>query len=154
MKNKGPQQHLNSASAESSSLSSSLDAHRRARPTLVLQESPTSSCSNRASVELKNDTECTYPADLQQHPDLWFTDGSVVLRAENTLFKVHISQLSRHSVLFHDLFSLPQANDAPLTPNSGSLARMDGCPVVHLHDSAEDVGNLLAALYDGPCVST
>jgi hypothetical protein len=28
----------------------------------------------------------------------------------------------------------------------------EGCPVVKLHDSAEDVANLLLALYDGPFV--
>jgi hypothetical protein len=29
-----------------------------------------------------------------------------------------------------------------------------GCPVVKLHDLAEDVANLLLALYDGPFVSS
>src|SRR5262245_8059459 len=101
MKNKSSQQHL-STHAESSSLNPTLDPHRWSRPILAIKDdSQDSPHSNRASVEVTNDTECTYVADLNQHPDLWFIDGSVVLRAENTLFKVHISQLSRHSVLFH-----------------------------------------------------
>ena len=33
---------------------------------------------------------------------------------------------------------------------SGILSVVEGCPVLHLHDSAEDVANLLIALYDGP----
>lgn len=87
----------------------------------------------------------------KRHADLWFSDGSVILRAEDTLFCVHISQLSRHSVFFRDMFSLPQ----PQGNGTKSLITSDnfgGCPVIVLHDTAEDVGNLLTALYDGPWV--
>jgi hypothetical protein len=86
---------------------------------------------------------------ILRHPDLWFSDGSVVLRAEGTLFRVHISQLVRRSLFFRDLLSLPQpAKDAVGLDNT-----FDGCPLLLLHDSAEDLSNLLKALYDGgPCV--
>ncbi|KII85914.1 hypothetical protein PLICRDRAFT_144628 [Plicaturopsis crispa FD-325 SS-3] len=89
--------------------------------------------------------------DAVRHEDLWFLDGSVILRAEDTLFKVHMSQLARHSSFFRDLFSLPQ----PLPESSGptevkSCETSEGCPIVYLHDAAEDVANLLTALYDGP----
>lgn len=95
-----------------------------------------------------------------RHLDLWFSDGSVVLRADNTLFRVHISQLSRHSAFFRDLFSLPQPSVRRQRSISSSSSfvdvdegiQMEGCPVIVLHDSAEDVGNLLTALYDGPYV--
>ncbi|KAJ7504443.1 hypothetical protein B0H11DRAFT_1982361 [Mycena galericulata] len=91
---------------------------------------------------------------LQRHSDLWFKDGSVILQAERTLFKVHVSQLSRHSALFRDMFTLPQ----PSRPSSfdtledaeAVLDECENCPVVFLHDTAEDVANFLAALYDGP----
>ncbi|KAG7093561.1 hypothetical protein E1B28_007231 [Marasmius oreades] len=90
---------------------------------------------------------------LQRHPDLWFDDGSVVCRAQNTLFRVHVSQLSRHSVCFRDVFvvgtSTDPATSASIVHEDGSNAFED-CPVVILHDSAEDVGNLFTALYDGP----
>ena len=92
---------------------------------------------------------------FSRHKDLWFSDGSVVLRAEQTLFRVHMSQLSRHSAFFRDLFSLPQppklgdGNDDD--DDDGELpAVVEGCPVLRLHDSAEDLGHLLMALYDGP----
>lgn len=94
---------------------------------------------------------------LTRHPDLWFKDGSVVLRAENTLFRVHISQLSRHSAFFRDLFSLPQPRIQSSISNCVDVdegLQMEGCPVIVLHDSAQDVENLLTALYDGPCVSS
>ena len=93
---------------------------------------------------------------LERHSDLWFDDGSVICQAENTLFKVHMSQLARHSVCFRDMFSLPQpvsrrcsSTDLASVGNSQQSHRI---PFIQLHDSAEDVGNLLTALYDGPCV--
>ncbi|KZS99886.1 uncharacterized protein LAESUDRAFT_688821 [Laetiporus sulphureus 93-53] len=83
---------------------------------------------------------------LVRHRDFWFCDGSVVLRAENTLFRVHTSLLSRKSQFFSDLFSMPQ----PAVPGEND-EMLDGCPLLVLDDSAEDAANLLKALYDGPC---
>lgn len=88
---------------------------------------------------------------LLKHVDLWFSDGSVVLQAESTLFCVHKSQLARRSVVFSDMFTLPQ----PVVSTSHATfadESYESCPVVRLHDSAEDVANLLLALYDGPWV--
>ncbi len=97
-------------------------------------------------------TSLSVPKPLVKHVDLWFSDGSVVLQAESTLFRVHKSQLARRSVVFSDMFTLPQ----PVVATSHATIAdetSEGCPVVSLHDSAEDVANLLLALYDGPCVS-
>jgi len=80
---------------------------------------------------------------LERHSDLWFDDGSVVCRAENTLFRVHMSQLARHSECFRDMFSLAQ-------PSNKEEEVIDGCPVLVLQDTAEDVASLFCALYDGP----
>ncbi|KAJ7281604.1 hypothetical protein C8J57DRAFT_78974 [Mycena rebaudengoi] len=95
--------------------------------------------------------------ELQRHADLWFADGSVLCQAENTLFRVHVSQLSRHSALFRDIFTLPQPSRPEALPSFDTLedSRVvledcENCPVVFLHDKAEDVASLLAALYDGP----
>ncbi|KAK1221097.1 hypothetical protein PQX77_016144 [Marasmius sp. AFHP31] len=90
---------------------------------------------------------------LERHPDLWFDDGSVICRAQNTLFRVHMSQLARHSVCFRDMFSVGSFSDPTISSSivhdDGSAA-FENSPVIVLHDSAEDVGNLLTALYDGP----
>lgn len=88
---------------------------------------------------------------LTKHADLWFCDGSVILQAESTLFRVHKSQLSRRSIVFSDMFALAQP---PVITTHATLAdeTYEGCPVVKLYDSAEDVANLLLALYDGPFV--
>lgn len=93
------------------------------------------------------------PPSLSQHADLWFCDGSVILQAEFTLFRVHKSQLSRRSIIFSDMFTLAQP---PVMSTHATLAdeTYEGCPVVKLYDSAEDVANLLLALYDGPFVSS
>jgi len=75
---------------------------------------------------------------------------------------VHKSHLARHSALFRDLFSLPQpVVNAASSPSATDVKRhptlemdttneLEGCPVLLLHDAAEDVENLLTALYDGP----
>lgn len=80
---------------------------------------------------------------------------------------MHKSQLARHSAFFRDLFSLPQpsAESADSTTSSSSPTvvvnnnpalqidttnEVEGCPVLRLHDTSEDVENLLTALYDGP----
>jgi len=114
------------------------------------------------SIGVQLETDSDRVQESVRHTDLWFSDGSVILKAENTLFRVHISQLSRHSAFFRDLFSLPQpphCNGTTSLSDSSSRTVLDGthlegCPVVYLHDTAEDVGNLLTALYDGPYVST
>lgn len=82
-----------------------------------------------------------------RHPEYWFSDGSLVLRARSTLFRVHQSQLCRKSTFFRDLFSLPQPN--PPLPETETI---EGCPVLDLHDPPADVASLLKAIYDGPYV--
>ena len=72
---------------------------------------------------------------------LWFNDGSVVVVAESTGFRVHSSLLSRHSTVFRDLFSLPQPIHA--------AEHVDGCPAVRVSDDAEDMAYFLRAIYDG-----
>lgn len=72
------------------------------------------------------------------------------------MFRVHKSQLARHSAFFRDLFSLPQPSADSATSASPTALQIDttneieGCPVLRLFDTAEDVENLLMALYDGP----
>ncbi|KAI8978210.1 hypothetical protein BD414DRAFT_494929 [Trametes punicea] len=81
-----------------------------------------------------------------RHPEFWFSDGSLVLRAQTTLFRIHVSQLCRKSLFFRDLFSLPQ----PLQSTARENERIEGCPVLDLHDPPQDVANLVKVIYDGP----
>ncbi|KAJ7482275.1 hypothetical protein B0H11DRAFT_2022450 [Mycena galericulata] len=59
--------------------------------------------------------------------EIWHDDGSVVLQAEETQFRVHWGVLSSHSSFFRD---------------------MRGCPLIELPDSSVDLQHLLGALYD------
>lgn len=120
--------------------------------------SPSSSTLPSAAV-----SPCNAHIKYTPYPDLWFQDGSVILATESSLFRVHISVLSRHSLFFRDMFRLPQPPQIPsqrLSPgvddleldweDLGMQCGESKCPVVQLHDSAEDLANLLFALYDGP----
>jgi hypothetical protein len=83
-------------------------------------------------------------AEPQLIPDRdapWYDDGSVVLQAELKQFRVHRSILSMNSVIFKDMFSLAQP--------SAEGEVVDGCPVIHLSDSATDLRYVLEAFYNG-----
>ncbi|KAI0026918.1 hypothetical protein K488DRAFT_32377, partial [Vararia minispora EC-137] len=101
------------------------------------------------------------PPTLRRHPVLWFTDGSVILRARPVLFRVHISQLARRSAVFRDMFAIAQPPPGAASRDGeggrggegeedGEGEVMDGCPVVEMYDDAEDLANTLMAMYDGP----
>ncbi|KAF7370418.1 BTB domain-containing protein [Mycena sanguinolenta] len=70
--------------------------------------------------------------------ELWFSDGSVILQAANTQFRVHLGVLARHSVIFRRQ-GLVQSSDEPT---------VDGCPIVRLPDDPTDIEYLLKSLYD------
>ncbi|KAJ3528880.1 hypothetical protein NMY22_g9225 [Coprinellus aureogranulatus] len=72
---------------------------------------------------------------------VWMEDGNIILQAENVQFKVHRSVLSKHSPVFADLFKVPQPGNEPT---------VDGCPIVELHDHAEDLKHVLLMLYCDP----
>ncbi|KAF7315142.1 BTB domain-containing protein [Mycena indigotica] len=72
--------------------------------------------------------------------DIWHADGSVVLQARLTQFRVHTSVLSMHSPIFKDMFEISRPDsDGPM---------VDGCPVVELADNPKDVENILRAFYN------
>ncbi|KAJ7712649.1 hypothetical protein B0H14DRAFT_3018137 [Mycena olivaceomarginata] len=73
--------------------------------------------------------------------EIWYHDGSVVLQAQNTQFRVHWGVLSQHSVFFRNMHRLPQ-------PDPSEQLSVDGCPVIELQDTVKDVKCLLSALYN------
>ena len=58
-------------------------------------------------------------------------------------FRIHSDVLGRKSKVFRDLLSL---DDVP-RPNSEDT--MDGCPVVHVTDTASEFELFLRLIYDG-----
>ena len=77
-----------------------------------------------------------------KHEQLWFEDGNVVLLAESTYFRVHGSILARSSEVFRDMLQLA-------TPTAGPDEMIEGCPIVPLTDTAEEIAVILAFLYNG-----
>ena len=87
------------------------------------------------------------PHETDRDPEVWLSDGNIVVVSRNVAFRVHKSVLSHHSEVFNrDLFSLPE---------QGADEMMDGCPVVRLDsDEPEDLQRLFLVLCCGKkCVS-
>ncbi|KAF9527288.1 hypothetical protein CPB83DRAFT_768595 [Crepidotus variabilis] len=73
--------------------------------------------------------------------DFWFSDGSVVLEAESTRFRVHSSMLALHSTVFKGMLQ-------HLKIGKAHHKMIDGCPFIPLDDSEEEVTYMLSALYE------
>ena len=104
---------------------------------LVLHHSPACvSWLQAAENSMDIDTEL---ASCERSSDLWYLDGSVVLRADHTLFRVYSGILSQASSVFKDMFTMPQPEDCE---------SYEGCPLVHLPDAASDLYPFLKAMHD------
>jgi hypothetical protein len=86
----------------------------------------------------RTDSESTANAPLVRSK-IWMPYGDIILQAESTQFRVNRDILARHSTVFSDMFSVPQP------PNEPTL---EGCPIVHVSDTAKDWELLLERLYD------
>lgn len=74
-----------------------------------------------------------------QHDRFWFSDGNIVLRVEQTCFKIHRNKLM-YSIVFADMLELPQPQDAE---------NVDGCPLVAFSgDSVADWTVTLSWMYN------
>ncbi|KAI1787699.1 hypothetical protein LXA43DRAFT_1084738 [Ganoderma leucocontextum] len=94
----------------------------------------------RARVDEANGTP-----DLQKDEDVWLSDGNIIVIAEDKVaFRVHKSILSLRSEIFCDLFSLPDADAA-----TAETCIVDGCPIVHISDSPDDIRRLFLVLCCG-----
>ncbi|KAF7344647.1 BTB domain-containing protein [Mycena venus] len=80
------------------------------------------------------------PTDLVRNSEFWFEDGTIILRVENTLYRVYRGLLASRSTVFRDTFSMPQPQI------DEERDEIDGCPVVQLHDKEKDFTCFLKAL--------
>nr|VWP02334.1 Xanthomonas outer protein J [Ganoderma boninense] len=74
---------------------------------------------------------------LKHHEEFWLDDGNVVLVAGTVGFRIYRGLLVAQSTVFNDMF-------ASSSPHSDET--IDGCPVVHVSDSPEDLAHLLRVL--------
>ena len=94
-----------------------------------------------AAMTLSTSTEHDTNPKLRRHHKYWLDDGSLILRAQNDLYKVHRTLLERHSRLLATLHS----------PDGDRGKSVEGLAVVHLPEELEvrsgDVEILLEYLY-------
>ncbi|KAI0788373.1 hypothetical protein C8Q74DRAFT_1195685 [Fomes fomentarius] len=84
-------------------------------------------------------------ASIIRDSEIWFDDGNIIVIAQQTAFRFHRGVLSRHSVVFRELFGIPYSS----TSEPGIPDSMEGCPAVHVTDTSCDFRRLLCAIYDG-----
>ncbi|KAL6309366.1 hypothetical protein BKA93DRAFT_713867, partial [Sparassis latifolia] len=77
--------------------------------------------------------------------DVWYADGSIILVAEKTAFRVHSSILAANCEFFKIMLAIPQP--APGSDASMSTEMYEGCPVVRMQDSAVDLRHFLKSVY-------
>ena len=88
--------------------------------------------------------------NAQQHPTFYFPHGDLVIQSaedadgHSVLFRVNKSVFAFNSPVFADMFDLPSNPEAQDTH--------DGAPVVPLTETAEELAELIRALYDPACV--
>jgi hypothetical protein len=71
--------------------------------------------------------------------DLWFAEGTVVLRASNVLYRVHGGTLASKASVFADMFQVMGV---------AGPERIEGCPVVDLQDDPDELSHFLKSLHD------
>ncbi|KAI1795293.1 hypothetical protein LXA43DRAFT_992256 [Ganoderma leucocontextum] len=74
---------------------------------------------------------------LKRSEEFWIPDGNIVLVAGGMAFRVYRGLLTLQSTVFADLF----ASSSPRAEESH-----DGCPIIHLTDSPQDLAHLLCVL--------
>lgn len=98
--------------------------------------SPSEDGDHRRSIDI---------AESKPHPNLWFDDGSLVIQASSVRYRVHRTIVCKHSSIFRDMVAMPQPGGTSDDENT-----FDGCPLVRLSDSPDDLSVLLEAIYSNP----
>jgi hypothetical protein len=80
--------------------------------------------------------------EFRHSPDVWFQDGTLVVCAGGTLFRVYSGILASQSEIFKDMLAVPQPEQPEV---------YDSCPVVRVQDSAEAMCCFLKVLHDTKC---
>ncbi|KAI0689854.1 hypothetical protein C8T65DRAFT_588356 [Cerioporus squamosus] len=102
-------------------------------------EGPDDSASAGSSLFARLQERARRHREATPYPDrnLWFEDGTTILKTQRTILKVYKGPLIQHSSVFRNMFSLPQ-------PQTEEVAT--GPATVELFDPAYDVRALLQVL--------
>lgn len=122
-----------------------LSAQRPSPPSArILQTSISQIIVTMATSDLSAKQKTDTPSvDFTPSTEIWYTDGSVVLVADKTAFRVHCTILATHCEMFKDMFAIPQ----PAVQDSGTET-YEGCHVLRLQDSPTDLKHFLKSIYD------
>ncbi|KAJ7626167.1 hypothetical protein FB45DRAFT_1030469 [Roridomyces roridus] len=104
---------------------------------------PPSSSSTAPPSDTAMDEQETSTNTFTRVADLWFSDGSLIIRAEDREFYVSGAVLAARSSVFSDMLSIPQA-----ASNSNSMS------IVVLPDKSGEVESFLRAVFDSKCVTS
>ncbi|KAF9526523.1 hypothetical protein CPB83DRAFT_876800 [Crepidotus variabilis] len=77
-----------------------------------------------------------------RHPDIWFSDGNIILVAGGYYFRVHLGLLCRHSAPMRQLITT-------LVEKRNSCKFIEHQVAIDLSDQPQDLCRFLLALYDG-----
>ncbi len=80
--------------------------------------------------------EDVYECARTRDEEFWYSDGNIILIARNVEFRVYKGIRASHSPVFKDMFDLPQ-------PPTTTMSTNDSCPIVHIHDSPDDLRHIL-----------
>ena len=72
--------------------------------------------------------------------DYWFDDGNLILVSQGAAFRVYKGLLAEHSTVFRSMFHVAQGKH-----ETDDL--VEGCPVVTLYDSPNDLRELFQLIY-------
>jgi hypothetical protein len=79
----------------------------------------------------------------ERSPELWFADGTLIVRAKDVLFRVYGGMLASKSTVFADMLQVAGA--------AGS-DDFEGCPVVDLYDAPDELLHFLKTIHDAQYV--
>ncbi|KAJ6616627.1 hypothetical protein B0H10DRAFT_1799065 [Mycena sp. CBHHK59/15] len=98
---------------------------------------------DRAKVQVPRGSDESLPSSTQvkRSPDIWFEDGTIILEAECTQFKVFKGILAANSTVFNDMLVIGSFPDIS--------EMVEGCPVVRVYDTALDLMHFLKAIHHG-----
>lgn len=85
-----------------------------------------------------------------RHPTLWYSEGSIVVKVDNTLYRLFRTYLTRHSELFADALAKPVVSSEAQSDATNVVPKVEDCPVVEVRGlSPTDFESWVATLEDG-----
>ncbi|KAI0691704.1 hypothetical protein C8Q76DRAFT_660872 [Earliella scabrosa] len=103
----------------------------------MYRHAPASALASTKNVHSTSSPSGTPLDQLSRCEEFWLEDGNLVLVARDTVFRVYRQLLASQSPIFADMFASSSVE---------ASETLDGCPVVRLSDSPQDLVHLLRVL--------